>query len=212
MTSGIAAEDSGVQRPFVSVLVGGRRCASARIPNLSPAIALEGDEFPEAALKFITAISSIMKTMQSKTTRTATMVNLSLTARQSGRCSIILFSVVRVYRQAHGCNSSGAISLRTLVDLKVRCNPRPGALLGRQNPIVRDLYFLADIRIVAVGSEPAELAPVDTGIKIRRGCAFEWLDNSAVCRVVEKGEGVTVRQAHRLTRCRAARYVSFDQT
>ena len=35
----------------MSVLAGGRRCASARIPNLSPAIALEGDEFPEAALE-----------------------------------------------------------------------------------------------------------------------------------------------------------------
>lgn len=67
-----------------------------------------------------------------------------------------------------------------------------------RDPIVRDLHFLADIRVIAVGAAAAEFPPIDTGVKIRRGGAFQRLDNGAISGIVEEGEGVSVRFAHGL--------------
>ena len=66
------------------------------------------------------------------------------------------------------------------------------------NPVVRNLNFLTDIRVVAVSSAAAEFSPVDTVIQIWFGRAFEWFDNCAVVWVIEKREGVPVRLAHSL--------------
>ncbi len=65
--------------------------------------------------------------------------------------------------------------------------------LSGYNPVVRNLNFLTDIRIVAVSTAAAEFSPVDSVIQIWFGRAFEWFDNCAVVWVIEKREGVPVR-------------------